>query len=163
MVTAITRGSQEKRIDFGYSFTRQHSICSCLLLYVQGNFTDTPVSKYVCQSQTMRQPFKPLLSHSFTPEPYTGFWVLPTFASPAICHFDSITKPSLLASLSLTMWNGWECEQHSLDAPQKMCVCLCTLLAIESLRICWFYKISVYKSLFSHFWPCNLQHVYQCV
>lgn len=69
MVTAITRGHQEKRIDFGYSFMRQHSICSCLLLYVQGNFTDKPVSKSGCQSQTLRQPFKPLLSLSFTPEP----------------------------------------------------------------------------------------------
>lgn len=51
---------------------RLHSICSSLLLYVQSNFTDTPVSKYVCQSQTLTHPFKTLLSQSFTPELFTG-------------------------------------------------------------------------------------------
>lgn len=93
------------------------------IVYVQGNFRDTPVSKYDSQSQTLTHPFKTLLSQSFTLEPYTGLWVLSTFSSPAICHFNSITKPTLFGSLSPTMRNSWECEQLSLCASKDMCVC----------------------------------------
>lgn len=133
---------------------RQHSICSCLPLCALANFTDTPVSKYDCQSPTLTKPFKALLSHSFTPEPCAGLWVLSTFSSPAICHFNSIIKPSLFCSLSPTMWKSRECERHSLDALQKMCVCvfadfICHRVS-KDLQI---FKKNVYKLLFSGFCP----------
>lgn len=68
-LSAITQGYREMRIDFEYSFIQTGFD---LLLYEQGNFRDTPVSKYVCQSQTLTHPFKTLLSQSFTPELFTA-------------------------------------------------------------------------------------------
>lgn len=89
-----------------------------------------------------------------------ALWVLSTFSSAAICHFNSITKPSLFACLSPTMWNSWECEQFSSEAPQKMCV-FTHFICYRVSKGLLIHKISVYKCLLSGFWPYNLQHVYQ--
>lgn len=75
-----------------------------------------------------------------------ALWVLSTF-SPAICHFNSITNPSLFPCLSPTMWNSWECEQSSLEVPQKICL-FAHFICYRVSKDLLIHEINVYKHLF---------------
>lgn len=139
---------------------RLHSICSSLLLYVQSNFTDTPVSKYVCQSQTLTHPFKTLLSQSFTPELFTGPLGPFDLLSSNLSFQLNYKNPPSLPACHLPCGTA-ESVNSSVQRPQKMCVFahfICYRVSKDLLIL----KISVYKRLFSVFWPYNLQHVFQC-